>query len=384
MPKILVVDDEIVITTQLKERLTGMGYDVVGSASTGEEAVDMARDLAPDIILMDIVMPPGRLDGLDAAKIIRSELDVAVIFLTAFENDDTVGRAKDAEPFGYILKPFQETQVKACIELALHKKEIERRLRESEERDRAELSETKAELSRSARFREEFLANISHEVRTPLHAILGMSEVLQEKVYGTLNDKQIEALHSITAGGHRLLTLMTDILDLTDMRTGNFELKMTPVSVVSIFQESLQQIKPLADKKRLQLAFKFDIDDAATILRADERRLKQVLDNLLDNAVKFTPEGGMIGLDFEGDAQKEAVYFTVWDSGIGIAKADLEQLFQPFVQLDRSLSSGYEGAGLGLALADHIAAMHGGSIAVESEVGQGSRFTVSLPWKERE
>ncbi len=137
MPKILVVDDETVITAQLEEHLTFMGYEVVGSAACGEEAVNMARDLTPDIILMDIVMLPGGLDGIDAAAMIQAEQDIPVIFLTAFADNRHVERARHVEPFGYILKPFQEREVKACIEVALHKKKIERKLRESEERHRS-------------------------------------------------------------------------------------------------------------------------------------------------------------------------------------------------------------------------------------------------------
>lgn len=135
MPKIMVVDDEAVITLQLEERLTRMGYEVVGSASSGEEAVDMARRLRPDLILMDIVMP-GRLDGIEAAELIKAEMDISVIFLTAYADDKIVKRAKSVEPLGYIVKPFRETELQAMIEVALYKKEMERKLQASELRYR--------------------------------------------------------------------------------------------------------------------------------------------------------------------------------------------------------------------------------------------------------
>ena len=123
-------------------------------------------------------------------------------------------------------------------------------------------------------------------------------------------------------------------------------------------------------------------DSAVTTIYTDGRRLKQVLISLLDNAVKFTPEGGEIGLDVEADPENCGVRFTVWDTGIGVAHKDIERLFQPFIQLDATLSRKYEGAGLGLSLVYHIVDMHGGSISVTSEVDKGSRFTVSLPWEE--
>ncbi len=136
MPEIMVVDDEVVITTQLEELLTSMGYEVVGTPSSGEEAVEMARRLRPDLILMDIVMP-GKLDGIDAAKTIKAELDIPTIFLTGYADDKFVRRAKNVEPFGYIVKPFQDAELRATIEIALYKKELERKLQASEEQFKA-------------------------------------------------------------------------------------------------------------------------------------------------------------------------------------------------------------------------------------------------------
>lgn len=135
MPKLLIVDDEAYVSTQLEERLTSMGYDVVGTASSGEASIDMAKTLHPDLVLMDIVMP-GKLDGIAAAAIIKEKHDIPVIFLTAYTEDDLIQRAKQAEPFGYIVKPFQEDEIKAAIEVALHKKDMERRLWESEKKYR--------------------------------------------------------------------------------------------------------------------------------------------------------------------------------------------------------------------------------------------------------
>ena len=135
MHKIMVVDDEVVITLQLEERLTKRGYEVVGSASSGEEAVEMARRLRPDLILMDIVMP-GKLDGIEAAELLKAEMDISVIFLTAYANEKIVKRAKSVEPLGYIVKPFRETELQAMIEVALYKKEMERKLQASELRYR--------------------------------------------------------------------------------------------------------------------------------------------------------------------------------------------------------------------------------------------------------
>jgi PAS domain S-box-containing protein len=242
----------------------------------------------------------------------------------------------------------------------------------------AELSAANAELARAARLKDEFLASMSHELRTPLNAILGMSEALLEQVYGELNEKQLKSLRSIEESGRHLLALINDILDLSKIGAGKMELDLGPVPVESACQSSLRIIKESAQKKQLKVSWSFD--GTVTMIQADGRRLKQILVNLLNNAVKFTPEGGLIGLEVRGDIEHQMVNLTVWDTGIGISSQDVGRLFQPFVQLDGRLSRQYGGTGLGLALVYRMVEMHGGSVKVESEVGKGSRFTVSLPW----
>jgi signal transduction histidine kinase len=241
-----------------------------------------------------------------------------------------------------------------------------------------ELSVANAELARAIRLKDEFLATMSHELRTPLNALLGLSEALQEQVYGPLNERQLKSLRSIEESGHHLLALINDILDVSKIEAGKLELGVGPVSVASVCQASLRLIKQAAHKKQLRVSSTFD--RVVTTLQADGRRLKQILVNLLSNAAKFTPEGGTIGLEVVGDDERQVVHFTVWDTGIGISEEDMGRLFQPFVQLDSSLSRQYTGTGLGLSLVYRLTEMHGGSVSVESEVGQGSRFTVSLPW----
>lgn len=242
----------------------------------------------------------------------------------------------------------------------------------------AELSHANAELARAARLKDEFLASMSHELRTPLNTILGMGEVLREQVYGELNEQQLTSLRYIDESGQHLLALITDILDLSKIEAGKLELDVQLVAVDIVCQSSLQLIKQQAQKKHIKVLTKSD--NAITMLQADQRRLKQILVNLLSNAVKFTPEQGQVGLEVTGNKEENRVHFTVWDTGIGISAENMTHLFQPFVQLDSKLSRQYEGTGLGLSLVSRLAEMHGGGIAVESEVGKGSRFTVSLPW----
>jgi PAS domain S-box-containing protein len=243
----------------------------------------------------------------------------------------------------------------------------------------ADLSAANAELARAGRLKDEFLASMSHELRTPLNAILGLSEALQEGVYGPLVERQHVSLHSIEESGRHLLALINDILDLAKIGAGKIELEYESVSIRTVCQASLQLVRQAAQKK--QLVVELTIDPAVTLMYGDARRLKQILVNLLANAVKFTPPGGAIGLKVVGDLNRQVVDLTVWDTGIGIAPEDLSRLFQPFVQLDSRLARQYEGTGLGLVLVSRMAELHGGSVRVASEPGVGSRFTVSLPWQ---
>jgi PAS domain S-box-containing protein len=243
----------------------------------------------------------------------------------------------------------------------------------------ADLSVANAELARAARLKDEFLSSMSHELRTPLNAVLGLSEALREETYGALNDQQDRALQTIAESGQHLLALINDILDLAKIGAGKLELEREPLDVSTICQASLRLVKQAAMNKRI--AIESAIDPAVNSLQADGRRLKQILVNLLSNAVKFTSESGRVGLEVRGDAARHSVDFTVWDTGIGIAPEHLNRLFQPFVQLDSRLARQYEGTGLGLALVYRMAEMHGGGVSVSSELGVGSRFTVSLPWQ---
>ncbi|WP_413167454.1 PAS domain S-box protein [Capilliphycus salinus ALCB114379] len=252
--------------------------------------------------------------------------------------------------------------------------------RDITERKRAEdqLRRTNAQLERATRLKDEFMANMSHELRTPLYSILGLSEVLQQGVYGYLNAEQLRSLSTIEQSGQHLLELINDILDLSKIESGKMELQLGAVNITQLCKSSLNFVKPQADQKNLQL--RLIAEEIPVTLEIDERRIRQVLINLLSNAVKFTPEGGNIVLKVEIDREKACVHLSVIDTGIGIAAEDQVQLFEPFVQIDSSLSRRYSGTGLGLALVRQITQMHSGTVSLESEVGKGSTFTVTLPW----
>ncbi|MCB0225443.1 MAG: PAS domain S-box protein, partial [Anaerolineae bacterium] len=200
-------------------------------------------------------------------------------------------------------------------------------------------------MARALRAKDEFLANMSHELRTPLNAILGSAEILVDETFGPIIEQQKIYVDLIRESGRHLLELINDILDLSQIEAEKLELNRTTVEVQYICDISLQFIRQALEQKQQQLTTQFDLN--VSTIQADERRLKQILVNLLVNAVKFTPEGGRIGLEVVGYKTEGRIEFTVWDTGIGIAAHDLPHLFNPFEQLDGKLSRHQEGTGLG-------------------------------------
>jgi len=274
----------------------------------------------------------------------------------------------------------QEIIDRKRAEFMLEKERVELALR-VEERT-AELRAINKELERANQLKDEFLASMSHELRTPLNAVLGLTESLLEGVYGEVSERQKNALQIIDESGRHLRTLIDDILDLSKIGAGKLTLAIEPVAVQDVCTSSLNFIREAAGKKNITITAK--IAPEVTTIPADQRRLKQILVNLLSNAVKFTPEGGKIGLTVRGHPAEDVVQFTVWDTGIGISETQMPHLFQPFVQLDSKLSRRYSGTGLGLTLVQRMTEMHGGSVSVFSTPGEGSQFTITLPWKQRQ
>ena len=265
----------------------------------------------------------------------------------------------------------------------------------------AALQQSNQDLVRMTQLKDEFLANMSHELRTPLNAILGMAEALQEDgVFGQLNTRQMNAIQIIERSGSHLLELINDILDLSKIEAGELALDITSISVPTLCSASLAFVRQQALKKQIQLTLNPPPDTPD--LLGDERRIRQVLINLLTNAVKFTPKGGKVTVtvesypnpaldnqmqntqvDSEYDIQEaiapKILSIAVTDTGIGIAPDNMSKLFQPFVQIDSALNRQYEGTGLGLSLVQRIVEMHGGQVDVSSDVGVGSCFKITLP-----
>src|SRR3954471_3337254 len=264
------------------------------------------------------------------------------------------------------------------------------------------LQQKNLELEAASRMKSEFLANMSHELRTPLNAIIGFSEVLKDGMVGDLTEQQRGFIGDIFGSGKHLLSLINDILDLSKIEAGKMSLDLESVELSGVFANSASIMREKAASRRVQV----DLDVAPDLrsIQADGRKLKQVVYNLLSNAVKFSGEGGRVTLRaravprsevgqmvgdwpgrslplVEGNGSEFATFIEIsaTDTGIGIAPAGLERLFRPFSQVDSGLARRFEGTGLGLAMVKLLTELHGGSVSVQSAVGEGSRFTVWLP-----
>jgi signal transduction histidine kinase len=242
-----------------------------------------------------------------------------------------------------------------------------------------EIADKSAQLEAASRHKSEFLANMSHELRTPLNAIIGFSEILAEKMFGDINEKQTEYLQDILESGRHLLSLINDILDLSKIEAGRMELERSDFDLPTALENALILVRERASRRGITLGH--SVDERLGPIRGDERKVKQVLLNLLSNALKFTPEGGRI--DVSAAEHDGVAEIAVTDTGVGIAPEDQEAVFEEFRQVGTA-DKKVEGTGLGLALSRKFIELHGGKIRVKSQVGHGSTFTFTLPMRREE
>jgi signal transduction histidine kinase len=236
-----------------------------------------------------------------------------------------------------------------------------------------ELTQVVDELRRASVAKTEFLSNVSHELRTPLTSILGFTDLLLHGLEGPLTDAQHEDLRTIEASGGRLLGLIDDLIDVSQIEAGKVELRIDPIALRAFLEDLAGEIRPLAERNLLTLELAFA--DGPAVVYADEARLRGILANLLTNAVKFTPQGGTIRIEV-GAQDEDTLRIDVVDTGIGIAPAEQERVFEKF---HRTAAPDVPGTGLGLAIAREYSRLHGGDLRVESTPGVGSRFSLLLP-----
>jgi signal transduction histidine kinase len=259
--------------------------------------------------------------------------------------------------------------VTAGYAMTLERQDAERR------KAQADLAQALLEAQAATRAKTAFLANMSHELRTPLNSVIGFAEMLADGLPGRLNDQQQDFADTIGRNGHHLLRLINDLLDQAKIEAGKMTLEREPVAFDAMLQDIVRDLRPQAEAKRLDV--QVDRQQESAWADADPLRMRQVLVNLIHNAIKFTPEGGSVRAGARTDG--ETLTLTVQDTGPGIAEADHERIFHLFEQVDSSYSRVSQGTGLGLPIARSIVELHGGTLAVASTPGAGATFTITLP-----
>ncbi|HWM43798.1 MAG TPA: GAF domain-containing protein, partial [Burkholderiales bacterium] len=346
------------------------------------------RPEAVEVLRQDYPMRPGR-----GAATARAILTCGVVYVPNIRDDDEYTLRNLAGAAAYVSalsvpmllegKPIGAITVTGAQAGAFTERQIELLQIFAEQAVIAiqnahlfkEIREKSAQLEVANKHKSEFLANMSHELRTPLNAIIGFSEVLSERMFGEVNEKQLEYLKDIHESGRHLLSLINDILDLSKIEAGRMELEVSTFHLPTALSNAMTLIRERAQRHGIQLGMQVDAQLAE--FAGDERKFKQIMLNLLSNAVKFTPDGGQV--DVSAKRLNGKVEVAVRDTGIGIAPEDQAAVFEEFRQVGRDKMRTAEGTGLGLALTKRFVELHGGAIRLESMPGKGSTFTVSLP-----
>jgi len=365
--RILVVEDEAIIAMTLRNRLLGLGYDVPPTVFTGQEALEKAAELRPDLVLMDIRLR-GDMDGIAAADQVRARFDIPVIYLTAYADKETLARAKVTEPYGYILKPYQERELHTAIEIALYKHRVQQEREELAARLRqAEKLEAVAMLA----------AGVAHHFNNLMAVVVGYASLLRD---GPIEQDELPGhLETIQAAGERAAALTRQLLAFSRQHMLRPEVHDLNTTVKSLHEVLLRS---------LDAGIEVEITAAAepALATYDQGQIEQVLVNLAQNARSAMPRGGHFHLQVArvtlDEAQARAhseerpghfVRLLVTDTGAGINAQTLPRIFEPFFSTDP------EQAGLGLSVAYGIVKQHGGWIDVHSAPGQGTTLGVYLP-----
>lgn len=371
--KILVVEDDAVARLDIQAALDRAGYMVAGMAASGREAIDMADRLLPDLVLMDIRLE-GEMDGVEAANEIVQRFDLPIIFLTVYADDETLRWAKISGPFGYLLKPVDHKELKSAIEVGLYKHQMER-----------ELKKAKKAAETASRAKTAFLATISHELRTPMNGVLGMTELL---LLSDLENPYRENVQLIKESALSLLSVLNQLIDYSRLETSTLKLREIDFRLEDLVTGVISQYDKTAEAKGIKIEYAVGAGIPDWVY-GDSGKVRQVLGNLINNAVKFTRSGHVL-VDVTVAPEDDAcvvepggivIRINVEDSGIGIPPEKLDIMFESFTQAEDHLMHSTGGLGLGLAIVQRLLRLLGGRIDCESDVEKGSSFAFTVPLK---
>ena len=407
IPQILLVDDEEQIRELLRTTLESKQYKIF-EVETGKACLEFLVTHAPDLILLDYKLPD--ISGIEVLREIRHCLsDVAVIMMTAYGDENIAIHAIAEHVDGYLRKPFVVEALYSVVAQTLERNRIERerrrliaQLRESNREVMAHyerLEQANRDLRALDQLKSEFLANVGHELRTPLNSIIGFTELLLQGYSGGVTEDQRRQLSMVLSSGNQLLRVLNDVIEISMLNAGQIELRCEYLPVSQIIDEAIQEVRKDAEKKHLTIVT--EVEDILPLCYCSHEKLKLVLYNLLDNAIKFSYSGNIIvaarsasilserqmseaSFKHANAAEQETpnksyLLISVKDQGIGISRDNFDILFDEFRQVDGSLTREYNGTGLGLAISKKLIEMHEGRIWLESQIGVGSTFYFTLP-----
>ncbi|HQC00637.1 MAG TPA: response regulator [Methanospirillum sp.] len=351
MTQVLVVEDEAIVAESIASKLRRYGYEVIDTLPTGEEAIEMAGKTRPDVILMDIHLA-GKIDGIQAADRISCQFHIPVIFLTAYADEQTIARAKEAGPFGYLVKPFRERDLYVTIEMARERSRLE------------------AELEAANRELDSFSYSVSHDLRAPLIAIDGFSQILQETYAGYLPPDGIECLSRIRDAANQMDHLIEDFLRLS--RVTRAPIIIDKLDISHIAREILGQLATSEPDRKVS----WKVEDGL-IINGDPGLCEIALKNLIGNAWKYTNKTDGALIQVGSIMQGQTKIFFVKDNGAGFPSDKANLIFIPLQRLHSH--NEFPGNGIGLATVQRIVNRHGGRIWAEGEVGEGATFYFTFP-----
>jgi signal transduction histidine kinase len=381
--RILVVDDEKEIRDFLCKALIRLGGFHVELAESGEEALQKLEKEPFDLVLTDLKMP--KMDGLQLVdKIVTSRPEILIVLMTGHGTIDSALEAMKRGASDYLTKPLNLDELIVRLAKVLAEKHRFTGL----ESCIVDLEKANEELRKIDAMKSEFVSIASHELRTPLAAIKNAVQLMLSGKTGEINENQTKFLSMAQRNINRLTNILNDLLNLSRIESGKIELKFEKVDLKGVLELTASSLTPQADVKSIQI--EVEVPDQLPTVHGDQDKIEQILTNLIGNSIKFTPEGGKILItakvflkEREG-AYGDFVAVSVKDTGIGIPPEHLDSIFEKFHQVESSLHRSVSGTGLGLAITKGLVEAHQGKLWVESEVGNGSTFTFTLPNSEGE
>ena len=391
--KILLVDDDEVDRMTVRRALTTAGVPIeLSEVIVCNDAIFKLRNAAYDFVFLDYRLPDA--DGLTLIQRLRTlDIKVPIVILTSEGDEHIAVELLKAGATDYVSKARVSKETLSHVlrnAIRVHRAEMQaalanHQLQESHdqinrknqelERQRQQIHLQNLRLLEASRLKSQFLATISHELRTPMNAIIGFSQILLRPKFGQLTHQQKDMVERILNNGKHLLMLLNEVLDFSKLETGRFELKPELFDLPKVIEDTVDELRSLAEAKKLSLLVEINL--ANPLIFNDSSRVQQIVVNLLSNAIKFT-ESGTVWVEVS-EIPHNKVAIAVRDTGIGIAAHDFKIIFEAFRQVDQSITRKYPGTGLGLAIVDSLVKMMSGKIILKSQLGIGSLFRIELP-----